>query len=220
MSITHPAHFDSAKAASGASASEAVAGIVAIVLTILGLAHVSPAFLMAVATIAVGVALISHGGMVATEYATLVSQPDETRPAAADLGGSAAWSLELLAGAAGIVLGILALLQVASMDLMAIAAIAFGGALVFSSGSSAQFNLMRLTTVGLGQQAQRLAASMLSGSVAIQAVAGLAAVVLGILALAGFSSMTLILTALLTLGAFIFMNGSTLTGAMLMTFDR
>lgn len=222
MSVTHHGYFDSAKAASGASASEAVAGIVAIVLTILGLAHVSPGFLMAVATIAVGVALISHGGMVATEYATLVSQPEgtETRPAVADLGGSAAWSLELLAGAAGIVLGILALLQVASMDLVAVAAIAFGGALVFSSGSSAQLNLVRLSTVGLGQQAQHLAASILSGSVAIQAVAGLAAVVLGILALAGFSSVTMILIALLTLGAFIFMNGSTLTGAMLMTIGR
>src|SRR5690348_4056182 len=65
MSVTQ--HFESTKATSSASASEAVAGIVAIVLTILGLAHVSPTFLAAVATIAVGVALISHGGMVATE---------------------------------------------------------------------------------------------------------------------------------------------------------
>ena len=218
MSVTQ--HFESAKATSSASASEAVAGIVAIVLTILGLAHVSPTFLAAVATIAVGVALISHGGMVATEYASLVMRPDETRPAVADLGGSAAWSLELLAGAAGIVLGILALLQVASMDLVAIAAIAYGGALVFSSGSSAQLDLVRLSMTGLGQPAQRLAASVLSASVAMQAVAGLGAVVLGILALAGFSSMIMVLIALLTLGAFIFMNGSTLTGAMLMTLNR
>ena len=218
MSVTQ--HFDSTRATSSASASEAVAGIVAIVLTILGLAHVSPTFLAAVATIAVGVALISHGGMVATEYASLVMRPDEARPAVADLGGSAAWSLELLAGAAGIVLGILALLQVASMDLLAIAAIAYGGALVFSSGSSAQLDLVRLSMTGLGQPAQRLAASILSASVAMQAVAGLGAVVLGILALAGFSAMIMILIALLTLGAFIFMNGSTLTGAMLMTLNR
>jgi hypothetical protein len=218
MSVTQ--HFENTKATSSASASEAVAGIVAIVLTILGLAHVSPTFLAAVATIAVGVALISHGGMVATEYASLVMRPDETRPAVADLGGSAAWSLELLTGAAGIVLGILALLQVASMDLVAIAAIAYGGALVFSSGSSAQLDLARLSMTGLGQPAQRLAASVLSASVAMQAVAGLGAVVLGILALAGFSSMIMVLIALLTLGAFIFMNGSTLAGAMLMTFNR
>jgi hypothetical protein len=220
MSVTHHGHFDSAKAASGASASEAVAGIVAIVLTILGLAHVSPTFLMAVATIAVGVAMIFRGGMVATEYASLVAEPGETRPAAADLGGSAAWSLELLVGAAGIVLGILALLQVSSMDLIAIAVIAFGGALVLGSGSAAQLNLMRLTMVGLGEEAQRMAAGILSGSVAIQAVAGLTAVVLGILALAGMGSVALILIALLTLGSFILVNGSALTGAMLMTFRQ
>lgn len=218
MSMTQEGRFDSMRAESGASASEAVAGIVAIVLTILGLAHVAPNFLVAVATIAVGMALILHGGVIAAEYARLVSQPEETHPMAAALGGSAAWTLELLAGTAGIVLGILALLQVASMEMVAIAAVAFGAALMFSSSSAAQISMARLSTIGMGQQTQRLAAGILSSSVAIQAVAGLGAVVLGILALAGFNPVTLVLVALLTLGSFIVMNGSALAGALLMTF--
>lgn len=219
MTVTQEGHFES-KAASGASASEAVAGIVAIILTILGLAHVSPNFLVAVATIAVGVAVVFRGGMVATEYARLVSRPAEPSAAAADLGGSASWSIELLSGAAGIVLGVLALLQVAPTELVAIAAIAFGGTFVLSSSSAAQLNLARLTSVGLAQHTQRLASNVLAGSVGIQAVSGLTAVVLGILALAGFSSVTLVLIALLTLGAFILVNGPALTGALLTMFSR
>ncbi len=59
MTAIHETHFEGVSAASGASLSEAIGGIAAIVLTILGLAHVAPNFLVAVATIAVGVARLS-----------------------------------------------------------------------------------------------------------------------------------------------------------------
>jgi hypothetical protein len=220
MTAIHETHVESVSPASGASLSEAMGGIVAIILTILGLAHVAPTLLVAVATIAVGVALAFQGGVIATAYAHLISQPAEQKAAVTDLGGGTAWSIEFLAGAAGIVLGILALLQVAPTDLVAIAAIAFGGALVLSSTSAAQVNVIKLTALGLDESAQRAAGGILSGAAGVQAIAGLEAIVLGILALAGFNPVVLVLVALLGLGSFILVNGSAMSGTMLAMFRR
>ena len=58
-------------------------------------------------------------------------------------GTAGGWSIVLLAGLAGIVLGILALLSVPSIQLVAIAVIAFGSALLISSNAS-----MRLRAPG------------------------------------------------------------------------
>jgi hypothetical protein len=54
----------------------------------------------------------------------------------------------------------------------------------------------------------------------MQAVAGLQAIVLGILALAGFSPVVLVLIALLALGSFLFVNGPAFGGAVLAMFRR
>ncbi len=220
MTAIHETHFESTSPTSGASLSEAIGGLVAIVLTILGLAHVAPNFLVAIATIAVGVALVFQGGVIAMEFASLVPKANARGGAVSELGGGTAWAIEFLAGAAGIVLGILALLQVEPTDLVAIAAIAFGGALVLGSTSAAHVNVIRLTSLGLDDSAQRVAGSILSSSVGVQAIAGLEAIVLGILALAGFSPVILVLVALLGLGSFILVNGSALSGSMLAMFRR
>ena len=220
MTSVHDSHFENLSSTSGASLSETIGGIVAIVLTILGLAHVAPGFLVAIATIAVGVALVFQGGTIAAEYARLLARTNVQRTALTDLGGGTAWSIELLAGAAGIVLGILALLHVAPVELVAIASIGFGSGLVLSSNSATQLNVIKITTLGLDEPAQRLAGGVLSGSVGVQAVAGLAAIVLGILALAGFAPVVLVLIALLGLGSFILVNGSALSGTILAVFGR
>ncbi len=60
------------------------------------------------------------------------------------------------------------------------------------------------------------ASEMASGSAGIQALAGLAAIVLGILALAGSpNDLTLNLVALLALGSTIVLTGSTLSATVL-----
>ncbi|MGE3264703.1 hypothetical protein [Methylocystis sp.] len=64
--------------------------------------------------------------------------------------------------------------------------------------------------------AEMLASEMASGSAGIQALAGLAAIVLGILALAGHSAdLTVNLVALLALGATLVLTGSTLSATVL-----
>jgi len=60
-----------------------------------------------------------------------------------------------------------------------------------------------------------LAGEMASGSASVQVVAGLAAIVLGILAVTGTSSIPVALAALLVLGVTIILTGSTLSGLVL-----
>jgi hypothetical protein len=77
---------------------------------------------------------------------------------------------------------------------------------------------MEATTVAQSQHigAEMLASEMASGSAGIQALAGLAAIVLGILALAGNTAdLTLNLVALLALGATLVLTGSTLSATVL-----
>lgn len=220
MTAIHESPYESLIPLSGSALSEAIGGIVAIVLTILGLAHVAPDFLVAIATIAIGVALLFQGGVVAMEYASLVLRPSPQASSVTELGGGTAWSIVFLAGAAGIVLGILALLQVAPTELVAIAAIGFGAALVLGTTSATQVNVIRLSSLGLDDTARNVAGGILSASVGVQAIAGLEAIVLGILALAGFNPVVLVLVALLGLGSFILVNGSVLSGSMLAMFRR
>jgi hypothetical protein len=56
---------------------------------------------------------------------------------------------------------------------------------------------------------------MTSSSAGVQTLAGLAAIVLGILAVAGHNPAVMILVALLVLGATVVLTGSTLSGLVL-----
>lgn len=213
-STTSSLAFERSGASSGLAAAEAIAGIVAIVLTILGLAHVAPELLVAVATIAIGVALLAQGAGIAGEYAHLSAFQGE----AVVFGGSSTWSIELLAGAAGVVLGILALLGVAPIILVAIAIIGFGGGLSLSAGATAQVAING-TRTSADDRVRRFAVESASTSSVTQGLSGLQAVVLGILSLAGFSSLSLVLIALLAAGVFLLVNGSTF-GSFVLSFFR
>jgi hypothetical protein len=217
MSVTQSVDFESSSSSSGTAAVEAVGGIVAIVLTILGLAHVVPVFLVAIAAIAVGAAMLAQGAMIAGEFARVLTARGETMIA---VGGSSAWSIELLGGAGGIVLGVLALLSVSPVDLVAIAVIVYGGGLILSSGAMAHITVLKASGATTDERVRRLATESASTTAVAQAMTGLAAVVLGILALAGFSSLSLILIALLATGVFLVVNSSTLGGFMLNAFRR
>jgi hypothetical protein len=103
---------------------------------------------------------------------------------------------------------------------VAIASIAFGGGLVLSSGAAAQVAVLKATAASTDERIQRLATETASTSAVAQGLTGLSGVVLGILALAGFSSVTLVLIALLAMGVFLLINGSTVSGFMLSIFRR
>jgi hypothetical protein len=201
---------------------EAIGSIVTVVLAILGLAHVAPSFLIAIATIAFGAALLMHGSAMLGDYARLASEMSGNNSAALGGGGLSAI---LLAGAGGVILGILALLGISLVELTAIAVIAYGSALILSSNSALRLHLFKFAAAQPDARAQRatsdfLASEMLSSSAGIYGLTGLAAIVLGILALAGFSAVILVLIALLALGAVNIVNGIDATGLLVTTLRR
>lgn len=204
------------------SVAESITALVTVVLTILGLAHVAPEFLVAVATIVFGAALLLHGSATLAEYAS-ITLPPNAGPSPTHPTGDNGLSAVFLAGAAGVVLGILALLGISTHELTAIAVIAFGAALILSGSSAARVYLLRASLATSDERAKRiagdaLAGEMLSSSAGILGLAGLAAIVLGILALAGFSPVMLILIALLALGSVSALNGIDLTAAMMSAY--
>ena len=166
---------------------------------------------MAIATVVFGAALLIQGGAMLTEFALFEATPEE---APATGGGLSAL---FLVGFAGIILGVLALLGVHAPMLTAISAIAFGAALVISS--SAVWQLLTSRSVEARFRARSpmlrvMASEVAAGSAGLQAMAGLAVIVLGILAVAGIFTGVLTLIAFLVAGAAIVLTGSTLSGTM------
>ncbi|CCJ08829.1 hypothetical protein [Methylocystis sp. SC2] len=202
---------------------DAIGGVATIVLVICGLVGIAPPMMVAIATIVFGVALLIQGGAMLSEY-TQVVFPGGVRTSSVEQMGGNSLALVFLVGAAGIVLGVLSLLGISAAVLTPVAAIGYGTALLLSSNAVWRLYVLRRasaqmeTAVGQSQHvgAEMLASEMASGSAGIQALAGLAAIVLGILALAGNTAdLTLNLVALLALGSTIVLTGSTLSATVL-----
>jgi len=158
-----------------------------------------------------------------SEYASMVLPSGSGAPMMESLGG-AGLSAHFLVGAAGVVLGVLALLGIAPAALTSVAMIAFGAAMVLSSGSVWRLHQMKKMSM-LPAEGQPvcgtaiLASEMASESAGALSLAGLAAIVLGILAAAGMNPTTLILAALIAIGATLVMTGSSLSTTV-MSFMR
>jgi hypothetical protein len=195
---------------------DALGGIATVVLAIVGLAGIHAETMISIATIVFGVALLIEGGTVLSEYANIIFPPG-TLAMSPRLGGGSL-SAVFLAGAAGILLGILALLGIHPATLTAIAAITFGSALLFSS--NAVWHLHGLKQLAAPAREWRsgsdiLVGEMAYGSIGMQALAGIAGIVLGILALVLTSSAVLTLSALVVLGATLTSTGTAASDAFL-----
>lgn len=200
------------EAASFGGLADALGGIATIVLAIVALTGVRPEILIPITVIVFGAALLIQAGAMVSEYALFM-------PAAgaggADFGANSLSSL-FLVGAAGIVLGVLALLGIATTVLTSISVIAFGAALLLSANSVRNLYLLRrVGTAGTMGGGELLAGEMASGSAGVQMLAGLTAVVLGILAVSGTRADTLVLSAMIVLGATVVLSGSALSGMVL-----
>ncbi len=194
---------------------DAIGGVATIVLAIIALSGVNEAILAAIATIVFGAALLIQGGTMLTEYTKLVFPSGAVEPAEEGAGGAGLSAL-FLVGSAGIVLGVLSLVGIQAVMLTAVAVIAFGGALLLSSNSVWHLYRAKQASHGIGSGrtgSEILAGQMASGSAAVQVLAGIAAIVLGILAVTGIRSEILTLVGLLVLGATVLLTGTTLSGA-------
>jgi len=205
-----------ARVVEGGSGIEALGGIAAVVLAILGLVHVGSGYMLAIAAIVLGGSMLFQGGMVAAEYGQILSEV-EGNPHGEFGGGLGA---EALAGVAAIVLGILALLNVAAPILMAVAAIVLGVGLVLSSGLLMRLNSVKIDVAAGSPSAKHAAHAAVSTASATQVLVGVAAAVLGILALIGINPLTLTLVAMLGLGVSLLLSGASMLGRMFTLFHR
>lgn len=207
------------EAATYGGLADAIGGIATVILAIVALSGVSQPMIGAIATIIFGAALLIQGGTMLTEYTKLMA-PAGAAGTAEELVGGGGLSALFLVGSAGIVLGVLSLVGIASQTLTATAVIAFGGALLLSSSSvwhlyRAKQAWSRAGTARTLSGAEFLAGEMASGSAVLQCMAGLAAIVLGILAVTGTNPNVLTLVGLLVLGATVLLTGSTLSGVVM-----
>jgi hypothetical protein len=216
----------------GTSTVEAIAGVGAVVLAILGLADVLPGLMAPVATIAVGVALWIEGGAFAARQARYAREQSGEAYAP-----SVGTSAELLAGAAGTVLGVLALVRVAPFTLMAVALTLYGTGLLLGAASWARapepaFHDEVPTTTTIGEatvvrapveRRQGFSAELMRQTVGAavggQVLIGMAALVLGVCALVGIETATLVLSGMLSLGVAVFLT-ATAAGADLAALRR
>lgn len=196
------------KVATGTSVIEGLTGLGAVALSIIGLANVFPRVLLAVATIALGAALLFESGSIAARFSAIVAQsgPGQGRLSYSRIGGG--MTTGFLAGAAGIALGILALLGIVPMVLIPISAIAYGIALVMDSGLKTRLTALESETSGEQGFGQVVASETASAYSGIQVIVGIGAVTLGILALVGINTLILSLVAMLIVSAAILVGGS------------
>jgi hypothetical protein len=198
---------------------DAAGGLATVVLAVVGLTQTAPEMLTSIATIVFGVGLLIQGGTLLSEYSGIVFPSESEAPKIGQL-GSGGLSIVFLSGAAGVVLGILALLGIVPNLLTPVAVIAYGAALVLSSGAVWRvYHRKREALVAAHRPTSKseiLANEMAFGSAGIQALAGAAGIVLGILALSGGgNTIILSLVALLALGATLILTGSALSATVL-----
>ncbi|HWC89551.1 MAG TPA: hypothetical protein VG433_07850 [Pirellulales bacterium] len=157
-------HEEHTTHAPGSSVVEAAVGLAGVLLAILGLVNVAPAYMASIATLAIGAALAFRGAA------------PQTRA------GGNAISAEFTAGLAGIVLGILAILGIESAILISVAVLVFSGGLLLSAGSTLNFGATG-ATAGSGSQILCGVAGIVLGIIALVGSASLTLCLVALLTL-------------------------------------
>lgn len=208
----HPAevaHEEKISAATlaGGSSLELIGGGGAAVLAIIGLAGRLPFYMTTIATIAIGGALLAHGAAVTARWTDTMRRAAQDRAEQVEIGGGA--GSEFLGGAAAIVLGIIALAGVMPLVLLPVAAIIVGGTILL--GAPAQPEIARLAP-DRDRRMSRMTYDVVEGASGAMVLAGLGAIVLGILALVGIGPVyALVQVAMLAVGIALLVGGSALT---------
>ena len=171
---------------------EALVGAGVATLAIIGLAGVAPEYMAPLAVIAAGAAFLMKGAAVASRARELMHRLTRTGQEA-ELGSGV--GVEMLAGVAGVTLGIIALADVARIVLVSVAVIGFGAAMLVGAGVTASID------AALRRHDDPVARSMVSGDAGGEVLLGLGVATLGILAVIGIVPETLALAALVAVGA-------------------
>lgn len=196
------------KVSAGGSTIGAVAGAGGMVLAILGLIGLIPFTMLAIATIAVGAGMFLSGLTISASIGQAVEEAGGSAADYSAVGGGL--STEVVGGATGIVLGILALIGTSPMVLIPAAVIALGAADFFGAGATSQLQSMSMRR---GRHHPGVSQGM-AGASGTKAFIGIGVSALGILALAGMSPLTLSLIAFVALGTSMLVSGAAIGGQM------
>jgi hypothetical protein len=191
---------------------EAALGAGAVVLAILALIGFLPMTLTCIAVIALGVALLLHGGAVAARFNELSNRMPARTEGMAEFGGGL--GVEFLGGLAGIALGVLSLVGIMPATLLPISVIALGGSVFLGAGVVAGLNRARIYTSGETVASQYAAGEAANAAAGMESLVGISGVVLGILALIGIAPATLTIIGVLCLGSGVLMSGSVVGAKM------
>ncbi len=197
----------------GGFATEGVAGIIGVILTILGLLKILPQLLLPIAAIILGVAFLLNGGAVASRFSKLLNETAKGRFETAEW--SVGLTAEFLGGIAAVILGILTLLRIDPVILMPVAAIISGVTLIFGSGITARLNHLQMPKSEEYEAFREVARESMKVATGAEILLGLSAVVLGIIAVTGISWMTLTYVALLCVGVSNMTSGSAVAVKMM-----
>jgi hypothetical protein len=194
----------------GGSLSEGLAGAGAVAVAIIALASGSSATLMSIATILVGAALVFEGAAISARFNDLMHETSDGGLSAVEFG--AGTTAQVVGGMAVVTLGILALLGLSPTELVAVAAIVAGGAVLLGSGTTSRMNALRIDRSKDSAEAQGLAHAAVSSAAGTQLFLGVGAIALGILAVLNISPSLLSIIAMLATGFAVLMSGSALSG--------
>jgi hypothetical protein len=198
----------------GRTVSQGMFGGIALVLGIVGLAitRMHPGavvFLDAVAQIALGVAVIVFGMALSGAYLRVARTG---QPAGGMAGPVTGTTADMFLGGAVVILGVLALLSVATEVLISVAVIVVGTGLLLNSAASARAVMLEAGLGGERSVQQRVGEELVLTTASARAVAGLAMGVLGILSLmGGADAMMLTLTAAIIGGAAMLLASTSLS---------
>lgn len=192
---------------------EAILGVGGVVLAIIALTGALPEALMAITTIVIGAGLAFKGAALTARFSEILKESSEGRLDMAEFGSG--MSAELVGGAGGVVLGILALLGLASNVLIASALIIYGGAIILGAGANARLNHLHISQREHESFAKHVAEEAVSSAAAVQLLIGMGGITLGVLALIGIETAILSAVGLLGIASAIVLSGSALTGRML-----
>lgn len=210
---TYPEGGEVIKTVQRVSLAEGIMGAAAVALSIVGLVNIAPNWMMPIATLALGSALLFEGGAVAARFNDLMMVTARRRYDVSALGTG--MTAEVIGGLGGIILGILALLRIQPMILVPSAVILFGVTLLFSSTVSARLNAIEISKAPENETFREVAREAVFASASVQMLFGIAAITLGILALVGINPTALSLVGLLGVGFSNMLSGTAISARML-----
>ena len=182
----------------------------AVILSIIAIVGLFQNQLAAISVIGIGAMLMIQGAAVALYLSELLYEAEATQHADTMAGGQGI-ATEFLAGTAGIILGVLALIGIAPATLMSVAVITFGAAMLLTSTEISWRNAL---VAGQSEALRRVLRQTGSAAAGAQVLVSLASIILGILGLVGMAQTIMILVALLATGALVLLRSSVVGGLM------